>query len=247
MLEPFPSLASPELTGLQVYLLDLVDFDAMLALQRRLVFDVSGDREQAILLLCEHPPLISVGRQGSRAHIQMDPRELHHRGWTVRWVNRGGGALLHVPGQLAIYPILPLDRLGLGLNEYLERLQKALIEVAADFSIEAHARPGQAGVWVGERLLAHVGVAIRDWVSYYGAALNVSPDLDPFRKVRCVGDVAMTSIERERRLRVDPNLLRQRVVEHFLEQFSLERIAVYHDHPALSGKVASHAVVALGR
>src|SRR5262249_1326980 len=120
MQEPFQSSLQSEPIGLQVYMLDTVDFEAMLSLQRRLVFDVSGDRDQAILLLCEHPPLISVGRQGSRSHIQYDPRDLHVRGWPVRWVNRGGGALLHAPGQLAIYSILPLDRLNLGLEDYLE-------------------------------------------------------------------------------------------------------------------------------
>jgi lipoyl(octanoyl) transferase len=247
MSESFPPLLAPDPVGLQVYLLGTVDFEALLALQRRLVFEVSGDRDEAMLLVCEHTPVITVGRQGSRSHILFDSRELQTRGWHVRWVNRGGGVLLHAPGQLAIYPILPLDRLEMGLTEYLDRLQRFLIEVAADFSVPAHSRPGLAGVWVGERLLAHVGVAVRDWVSYYGVALNVSTDPDLFRKVRCVGDATMTSIECERGLRVDPKLIRERVVEHFLEQFPVERVAVYHDHPALPGKSAPHEAVALAR
>ena len=74
--------------------------------------NVAGDRDSACLILCEHPPLITVGRQGSRGHIRFDTEELFVRGWPVRWVNRGGGCLLHLPGQLAIYPILPLARLA---------------------------------------------------------------------------------------------------------------------------------------
>src|SRR5436305_1674684 len=83
---------------LSVYVLDELDFSEWLALQRRLVFDVSGDRSHAALMLCEHHPLISVGRHGSREQIHFDPRELALRGWPIRWVNRGGGALLHLPG-----------------------------------------------------------------------------------------------------------------------------------------------------
>ena len=84
---------------LQVYLLGVVDFEAALALQRRLAYEVAGDRDRAALVVCEHPPLITVGRQGSRAHILCDPDELHARRWRVRWVNRGGGCGMLPPGQ----------------------------------------------------------------------------------------------------------------------------------------------------
>src|SRR5438128_168122 len=95
--------------NLQVYLLGVVEFESALAFQRRLVYQISGERTQAAMLMCEHPPLISVGREGSWAHMAGDPGE--PRRLPVRWVNRGGGCFLHVPGQLAIYPIMPLDRL----------------------------------------------------------------------------------------------------------------------------------------
>src|SRR2546426_7889619 len=105
--------------ALRVYLLGLVEFEAALRLQRRLHYEVSGDRTQAGLILCEHPPLITVGRHGSHAHIGWQAEELRVRQWPIRWVNRGGGSWLHLPGQLAIYPIVPLDRLGLGVQAYL--------------------------------------------------------------------------------------------------------------------------------
>src|SRR4051794_29952651 len=89
-------------TRLQAYLLGQVDFEAALALQRRLVYEIAGDRTRAALILCEHPPLITVGREGSRSHVLCDDAELQGRHWRVRWVNRGGGVWLHLPGQLAI-------------------------------------------------------------------------------------------------------------------------------------------------
>ena len=94
---------------LQVYLLGTVDFEAALVVQKRLAYHVAGDASGAALILCEHFPLITIGRQGSRSHILCEPDEIRTRQWRIRWVNRGGGCLLHLPGQLAIYPILPLD------------------------------------------------------------------------------------------------------------------------------------------
>src|SRR5262245_22855016 len=83
-----------------IYLLGLVPFDEAQALQRRLVYDLGERRAIATLMLCEHPPTISVGRNGSRSHIAVDDDELRERSIGVRWVNRGGGCVLHVPGQL---------------------------------------------------------------------------------------------------------------------------------------------------
>src|SRR5947208_3657972 len=139
----------------------------MLRCQRRLVYEVSGDRSRAVLILCEHAPLISVGREGSRDHIGYEPRDLAAREWPVRWVNRGGGCLLHLPGQLAVYPILALDRLGLDLRGYLDRLHSVLVDVITNMEVPADIRPGRAGVWAGGRLLAHVGVAVREWITYF--------------------------------------------------------------------------------
>jgi lipoyl(octanoyl) transferase len=220
---------------LQVYLLGSVEFEAALALQRLLAYQVAGDRSQAALILCEHPPLITVGRHGSRRHIRCEPEELRLRRWPVRWVNRGGGCVLHVPGQLAIYPVLALDRLGLGLQDYLDRFHQVLADVLDDFQVRGETRPGQAGVWVGSRLVAAVGVAVRDWVTYYGASFNVNPDLELFRLVRCSNrdQEPMTSLERERRGPLKPALVRERVLEHVAARFSFDRTALFFNHPTL--------------
>jgi len=221
--------------ALHVYLLGLVDFDAALRVQRHLVYHVSGERDQGALVLCEHPPLITVGRQGSHAHILYEPDELQVRGWPVRWVNRGGGCLLHLPGQLAVDPVVSLQALGLGLQDYLDRLHRVLVATLADFTVSATTRPDRAGVWVGNRQLASVGVAVRDWVTWYGAALNVCPDLLPFRMVRTghADDGPMTSLARERRGPPRMPLVRQRLVEHFAEKFGFSRTSIFFAHPAL--------------
>jgi lipoyl(octanoyl) transferase len=230
--------------ALQVYLLGSVEFEAALVLQRRLVYQVAGDRSTAALILCEHPPLITVGRQGSWAQILYEPEELHARRWAVRWVNRGGGCLLHLPGQLAIYPILPLDRFGLSVQDYVDQLHDLVRDVLSEFSIAGARRAGMPDVWVGPRPIAGVGVAVRHWVSYYGAVLNVSPDLHLLRRVRYGGNHAepMTSVERERRGPLRPSLVRERLVERFAERFHFTRTSLFFDHPALGRWTPSGAV-----
>lgn len=228
--------------ALRAYLLGTLEFESALALQRRLVYDVAGDRSQAALVLCEHPPLVTVGRQGSRRHILAEPEQLQARRWQVRWVNRGGGCMLHVPGQLAIYSIAPLDRLGMSLPRYLHSLREAMQAVIREFGVAAEAGPG--GLRVRGRVIAALGVAVRDWVTYYGMVLNVNPALEAFRMVRCssADDGTMTSLERERRGPVRPGMVRERVVEHFAQRFGFARMSIFSDHPSLHLQARSDAL-----
>jgi lipoyl(octanoyl) transferase len=240
-LEPPRHLAAADANPLlQVYLLGLVDFEAALALQRRLVYEVAGRRASAAMILCEHPQLVTVGRQGGWRHLPCDPVELRARGWPVRWVNRGGGCLMHQPGQLAIYPVLALDHSGLSLPSYLERLRQVLIELLTEFNIPAEVRPGQQGLWVGGRLIADLGIAVRHWVTYFGAVLNVNPDLVASRPIRT--SELQTSLERERRGRLPPSLVRERFLEHFAARFSFAQTALFFDHPSLKRKAPLNAV-----
>lgn len=232
--------AIPEV--LEAYLLGSADFDALLALQRRLVYEISGDRRRGVLILCEVPHLITMGREASTAHIQYEPAELATRGWPIRWVNRGGGAMLHGPGQLMVVPVLALDALGLDLAGYLTRLHGIIRDVCREADAPALTRSDRSGVWAKGRLLAHVGVAVHDWVASFGAAINIDPDLALFRGVHCDGDAEpMTSLARERRAPVRPALVRQRLVEAFAERFGYSRTSIFHYHPALNSTRTPHA------
>lgn len=213
---------------LRVHLLGTVDFDETLRLQRQLVYQLSGGSDSPALLLCEHPPLITVGRHGSPGELQIDREELAARGWRVRWVARGGGTILHLPGQLAIYPVLPLERLGLDVDRYLALLQQVLVDLLDDFGIGAETSREDAGVRVAGRLIAVIGVALRHQVSTFGAILNVDPDLTLCRFVRSGAgeEAAMTSLARERRGPLRSQLVRQLLVEHFAARFGFERMDV---------------------
>jgi len=221
--------------ALQVYLLGALDFDAALLLQRRLHYDISGDRSQAALILCEHPPMVTVGRQGSRTHLRFDVEDQVHRGLPVRWVTRGGGCWLHLPGQLMVYPILPLDRLRLTIPEYLQRLADVFVRTLDDFSVRASIHVGNGGVWAGPRPLAALGVALRSQVTMHGACFNLNPDLVPYRRLRCMptSEEPMSSLERERRGPVRPALVRERLVEHFQTVFGFRDTVAFSEHPLI--------------
>lgn len=218
------------------YLLGTVDFTAALAFQRRLVYEVSGDRSRGALVLCEHSPLLTVGREGSRRHILFEPEDLRARQWCVRWVNRGGGCWLHLPGQLALYAVLALDHLGIGVQAYLDRFHDVAVDVLRDFGIQAHHRRDEPGVWVGTRLIGATGIAVRDWVTYYGMVLNINPDMQPFRLVRWPGAEAVTSVARERRGPLRPAMVRERLLECFAREFDFERTSLFFEAPELKRK-----------
>lgn len=230
--------------ALQAYLLGRVEFESALALQRRLVYDVSSGHSPC-LVLCEHPPILTMGRHGSHAHLLFDESDLAGIAPRIRWVNRGGGAWLQLPGQLAIYPIFPLGERGLLVRDYLHLLQRTIIAALDDFSVHGYTREDGPDVWVAGRPVACLGIAVRNWITYYGAVLNISPNLRPYRWIRTSKNhPPMTSLERERRGPVHPSLVRQRVLEHFAEQFGFERTLLLTDHPMLERKAASHAILA---
>lgn len=171
---------------MEAFFLHRLEFARCLELQQRLLVEVGRrDDGQIVLLVCEHPDIITVGRGGSSGDINKDSRIIKNRQLEVIYVNRGGGCLLHCPGQLAIYPLAPLDWHGFTVGDFLERLQVGIIETLDDLGIHGRVLPGRHGIWGRTGQLAALGVAVRNWVTYYGAYLNVNPPMGLFRLVDC--------------------------------------------------------------
>ncbi len=225
-------------------MLGLVDFSEVQQLQRRLVYEL-GEQGGAVLILCEHPPTISVGRSGSRAHIEPDDEALDALGIEVHWVNRGGGCVFHLPGQLAAYFALPLDTFGLTLSEYLDRLHTAILLVLEEFDLTGSFRPDVQGIFSGHARIATVGVAVTRWIAYHGLTLNVGPYLDLFDVLEepGIGNAPLrhTSMEARRQRHTAMPKVREALVRRLEEVFGLERHHVYTHHPLIRRKVASHA------
>ena len=236
-------MASPDAPPLEVYLLGLVDFEDVLLLQRRIVYEL-GELRGASLILCEHPPTISVGRSGSRAHIGPDDETLRALGIRVHWVSRGGGCVLHLPGQLAAYLAIPLQPHGLTLTSYLEGLHKSVLGVLDEFDLDGSLRPDSPGVFLGSSRVASVGVAVSRWIAYHGVTLNVGPTLDLFDLIEEPGpgpsSLRQTSMESRRQRCTPMSRVREALVRHLEQVLGLERHHVYTGHPLIRRKVLSH-------
>jgi lipoyl(octanoyl) transferase len=232
--------------ALTAYLLGVLEFDDFLSLQRRLVYDIGGNRTGGAVVFCDHPPAITIGREGSRAHIRPNfhllssylrptertNSEIHNP--PVHWVSRGGGAMLHLPGQIACYPILPLDLLGLTPAGYLTKLQSIAVDLVREFGLIGTIDQDQPGVRVNGRRVVHIGAAIRERITCFGFVVNVNPDLELFHKVNCDGDpVPMTSVQRESTARVRVSGIRQLLLELLTARFGFDRVSIFHNHPSL--------------
>jgi lipoate-protein ligase B len=232
--------------ALEVRLLGLVDFDAVLALQERLVYELSGrDDAQGALLLCEHPPLITLGREACAAQVTADPDDLRACEIDVRWIARGGGTVIHAPGQLAVYPVLPLARLGLGLSEFRARLEEAAVAVCRDMRVPVKRRPSEPGVWSRCGQVACFGAAVKSWVSYHGLFLNVDPDPSFLPLVAGnPGGERPTSLQALLLRPVSMAGVRESMIRHVAERFGYDRFHIYTGHPWLkrtTQKVCVHA------
>jgi len=222
-------------TALEVYFLGVVDFDSALFLQQRLVYEISG-REDRMggLLICEHPPIVTIGREGSRDHLLCEPGELIARQIDVRWLNRGGGTLVHVPGQLAVYPIVPLDRLQIGLTEYRKRLEQSVMDMCGEQKIVTYRRYDEPGVWCRCGQFAFVGVAVNSWVAFHGMFVNVCPHMDIIRLVQSNRRaVSVTSLAAQRHCAIHINAVRESLARHLTTQLGYHQAHYYTGHPLL--------------
>jgi lipoyl(octanoyl) transferase len=155
--------------------------------------------EHDVLLLLEHPPVITLGRGSRHEHLLASPEALAARGVHVFETDRGGDVTFHGPGQLVGYPIYDLTEHRTDLHWFLRTLEEALMRALARLDLAGERKTGYTGVWVGPRKIASIGIHVRQWVTWHGFALNVLTDLSYFDLiVPCgIADVSMTSIQRE--------------------------------------------------
>ena len=180
--------------------LGVVPYAEALALQRRIVGEMRDDpgRPEHLLLL-EHPPVFTIGRSAKGNHLLASAERLRREGIEVHPTNRGGDITYHGPGQLVAYPLLRLDRRGLGVHAYLRQLEQVVIEALAAYNIGSDRSERYTGVWTRGKKICAIGVAVTRWISWHGFALNVTTNLDHFALiVPCgIADADVTSIERE--------------------------------------------------
>lgn len=201
------SEAYPELMVLSLVHLGRIAYETGMALQQQLVELRHQGRIGNTLLLLEHPPVLTLGRNSDRRNILADEALLARRGVAVHEVNRGGDVTYHGPGQLVGYPILDLRSFTprMGIVDYVRLLEEVLIRVAGEFGVPAQRIAGRTGVWtfaggsIAEKKMAAIGVHVSRGITSHGFALNVSTDLRDFELiVPCgIADRAVTSLADE--------------------------------------------------
>lgn len=201
----------------------------------------AGDPADAAgtVLLVEHPPVYTLGKSGREENLLVDRAVLERLGAEFFHIDRGGDITFHGPGQIVCYPVLDLERLGIGLREYIERLEEAVIRTVAAYGIAAGRVAGASGVWIGMphpaagpaagrsgdlRKICAIGVRSSRYVTMHGLALNVTTDLEWFSRINPCGfrDRGVTSIARETGREVSVAEVKELLIRRLGEQLGVE-------------------------
>lgn len=241
---------------LAVWLAGPIALDTSLALAERLAWDVSEpDGRPPTLVLGEPEPAVTIGRAGSRRDVELSDDELRRHGLPLRFVGRGGGAVLHAPGQVSVSLFAKLEDLGLSRHDavaYLDRLEHALEAAVRAVRCGAARDSGLPGIFGRTGLLAAMGVAIRRGVVWHGAFVNVRPELALFPRVRTLPFAptpslrTMGSIEADVQRPVRLQDVRAAIVEHVVDAFGFPRAHIQSGLPLVlpggrrGSEIASH-------
>jgi lipoyl(octanoyl) transferase len=199
----------------------LTPYADALALQHRLVAARQRGALNDVLLLLEHSPVFTLGRNASEANILASREMLQQLGIPVFRVERGGDVTYHGPGQLVGYPILDLRHFRLDVGWFVRSLEEVLVRALADFGIRGTRIEKRIGVWVGDAKIAQIGARIEQWITYHGFALNVNPNLAHFDLIVPCGirDKSVTSMVRVLNAPLAMPQVRARVAARFGEVF----------------------------
>jgi lipoyl(octanoyl) transferase len=212
----------------QIVDLGLIGYAEAYALQKRVVAARKVGAIENVVLFCEHPHVITLGRSGKRENLLASEHVLKQKGVEFHSSDRGGDITYHGPGQIVGYPILNLGAIRRDVVWYVRMLEEAMIRATAEFGITAERVAGKTGIWVGsggkEEKLAAIGVHISRWVTSHGFAYNVSTDLRNFELIVPCGIAACktTSLEKLLGHRVEVEEVAPRIAKHMGELFGLE-------------------------
>lgn len=189
--------------------LGFMDYEEVWQLQKEIFHrsvheKLSGIRPMHELIVCEHPHVYTLGKSAGRTNLLLSESELHKQDIGVFEVERGGDITYHGPGQLVVYPIFDLEQLGIGVKEFVHRIEECIIQVLKEYGITAERIQGRVGIWIdkglpSERKIAAIGIRCSRHISMHGLALNVNTDLNLFSNIIPCGipDKGVTSMQAE--------------------------------------------------
>ena len=185
--------------------LGIIKYDIALEFQKIAVQKVNDGRVDGIILLMQHPPVITIGRFRGDKEIRIPSEILKQEGIEIFNTNRGGSVTCHELGQLVVYPIFSLKNNALGVRDYVWNLEEVIIRALSVFGIDSNRLQGYPGVWVGDKKICSIGIHIQLGITMHGFALNVNNDLRCFDYINPCGiqDVVMTSMSQLQNHQID--------------------------------------------
>lgn len=215
--------ASANTRTCMLYNIPRISYTEALKLQHGLHARCAAHELNAALILLEHDPVITTGVKTASENILLTEAALREHGIELVETDRGGDATYHGPGQLVGYPILRLRRAAPDLHGYLRALEQSVIDLLSEFDLQGR-RNGPAGVWVGDRKICSIGIAVRKHVTYHGFALNVDPDMSHFAFINPCGLTAEEITSMSELLGAAPDMAEVRDVyaRCFADTFGLE-------------------------
>jgi lipoate-protein ligase B len=208
------------------YIIDLglMEYEKVWNLQHQLWSRRVEGELPDLLLILEHPHVITLGRRGNRIHLKVSPEILEAMKIPIFHVERGGNITYHGPGQMVAYPILDLKDYGYRLIQYVDQLEEVILRALRDFGIEGEKDASNRGIWAKGNKIASIGVTIKQWVSFHGFALNYETDLKYFDLINPCGLVGekMTSMAKILGKGISRKELAERIILHFKEVFQKE-------------------------
>ncbi len=212
-----------------------------LGIQEKLLVLRQQQRVGDLLLLLEHPAIITLGKKSSATNILASPTWLVKKGVEIQSTNRGGDVTYHGPGQLVGYPILDLANYGKDIRNFVRNVEEIFIQLLYnEYNIIATRDQKHTGVWVENQKITAIGFAIKRWVSMHGFAFNIYPDLSHFKWINPCGitDKGVTSLQALVGYDLDWQKINQQVVHYFCQVFGLA--AQWITVPELNNVIKEH-------
>jgi lipoate-protein ligase B len=200
----------------------LLDYQSAFARQEEMVVERQNKLRADTLVLVEHPPVVTLGRRGSNDDLRKEVDAPEFSGVDLQFINRGGLATAHEPGQMVVYPVVELKKKD--LRWYADTFLAVVVDLLADYGLSGELKQGEPGVWVNQRKICSFGIAVKKWVTSHGIALNVNNDLTTFDLIVPCGRPLenVTSVAAELGQQVEMARLKKQFVEHFLAAFAYQ-------------------------
>lgn len=204
-----------------MYWIDLgyMDYEKSLKVQKIIVDKREIGELPDVLLTVEHPHVYTIGRRGKNEDVSSTSIPV------IR-VERGGTVTYHGPGQLVAYPIIKMEETHLDIPQFIKMLEEVVISLLKDYNVDASRIDGKAGVWVNGKKIASIGIAIKNWITYHGIAININVDLKYFQAIKPCGfsPDLMTSLNKILDRNISLEESKRKFIEHFAKIFSVKLI-----------------------